>query len=40
MMKRSWKVILPGRPVFTMILMEDCDPLQVVLSIWGEGRVE
>lgn len=23
-----------------MVLMEDCDPLQVVQSIWPEGRVE
>lgn len=37
-MKRCWKVVLPGRPAFTMILMEDCDPVEVVKSIWPEGR--
>lgn len=36
-MKRCWKVVLPGRPAFTMILMEDCDPVEVVKSIWPEG---
>ncbi|HHZ8796615.1 TPA: hypothetical protein ACWMC5_005852 [Pseudomonas aeruginosa] len=39
-MKRCWKVVLPGRPALTMILMEDCDPLAVVKSIWPEGRIE
>lgn len=39
-MKRCWKVVVPGRPAFTMILMEDCDPVDVVKSIWPEGRVE
>lgn len=38
-MKRSWNVLIPGYPPFVLILMEDCDPLQVVLSIWGEGEV-
>lgn len=39
-MKRCWKVVLPGRPAVTMILMEDCDPVEVVKSIWPQGRVE
>ena len=25
---------------FAMILMEDCDPVEVVKSIWPEGRIE
>lgn len=39
-MKRCWNVLIPGRAPFVMILMEDCDPLQVVQSIWPQGRVE
>lgn len=39
-MKRCWKVILPGHAPFTLILMEDCDPLQVVRSIWPNAEVE
>lgn len=39
-MKRCWKVILPGMPEFVMILMEDCDPLAVVRSIWPEASVQ
>ncbi|HHM5244297.1 TPA: hypothetical protein ACRM7M_001932 [Pseudomonas aeruginosa] len=35
-MKRSWTVVV-GAKRFTMILMEDCDPLAVVKSIWPEG---
>lgn len=38
-MKRSWTVIV-GAKRFTMILMDDCDPLAVVKSIWPEGRIE
>ncbi len=38
-LKRSWTVIV-GAKRFTMILMEDCDPVDVVKSIWPEGRVE
>lgn len=38
-LKRSWTVIV-GAKRFTLILMEDCDPLAVVKSIWPEGRVE
>lgn len=38
-MKRCWKVILPGRPAFTMILMEDCDALLVARSIWPNAEV-
>ncbi len=38
-MKRSWTVIV-GAKRFTMILMEDSDPVDVVKSIWSEGRVE
>lgn len=39
-MKRSWNVLIPGRAPFVMILMEDCDPLQVVKSIWPEASVQ
>ena len=35
-MKRSWTVIV-GAKRFAMILMEDCDPVEVVKSIWPEG---
>lgn len=38
-MKRSWTVIV-GAKRFTMIVMDDSDPLAVVKSIWSEGRVE
>lgn len=38
-MKRCWTVIL-GTKRFTMVLMEDCDPLQVVQSIWPNAEVE
>lgn len=38
-MKRSWTVIV-GNKRFTMILMEDSDPVEVVKSIWPEGRIE
>ncbi len=38
-MKRSLTVIV-GAKRFTMILMEDCDPVEVVKSIWPQGRVE
>lgn len=38
-MKRSWTVSV-GNKRFTMILMEDCDPVEVVKSIWPEGRIE
>lgn len=38
-MKRCWTVIL-GTKSFTMVLMEDCDPLQVVKSIWPEANVQ
>lgn len=38
-MKRSWTVIV-GNKRFTMILMEDSDPVGVVKSIWPEGRIE
>lgn len=37
-MKRCWTVIL-GTKRFTMVLMEDCDPLQVVRSIWPTAEV-
>ncbi|AMO78035.1 hypothetical protein PcP3B5_46430 [Pseudomonas citronellolis] len=38
-MKRCWTVIL-GTQRFTMVLMEDCDPLAVVRSIWPEASVQ
>lgn len=38
-MKRSWTVIL-GTQRFTMVLMEDCDLLEVVRSIWPNAEVE
>lgn len=38
-MKRSLTVVV-GAKRFTMILLEDCDPLAVVKSIWPEGRIE
>jgi len=38
-MKRSWTVIL-GTKRFTMVLMEDCDQLAVVRSIWPEASVQ
>lgn len=38
-MKRSYTVQVPGYRPFTMILMEDADPAEVVRSIWPEGRV-
>lgn len=38
-MKRSWTVIV-GVKRFTMILMEDSDPVEVVKSIWPQGMVE
>lgn len=42
MTKRCWKVLLPGRVPFVMIVMtDDEDPLSVVQSIWGDkARVE
>lgn len=40
-MKRCWQVILPGYPIFTMVMMEDGNPLEIVQSIWGmEAMVE
>lgn len=40
-MKRCWTVLIPGKPIFTMILMEDdADALQVVRSIWPEATVQ
>lgn len=38
-MKRSLTVVV-GAKRFTMILLEDCDPVEVVKSIWPQGRVE
>lgn len=38
-MKRSWTVIV-GNKRFTLIVMDDSDPLEVVTSIWPQGRVE
>ena len=35
-MKRSWTVIV-GNKRFTLIVMDDSDPLAVVKSIWPEG---
>lgn len=41
MNKRIWRVILPGRPAFIMILMDDTeDALEVARSIWPGARVE
>lgn len=39
-MKRCWKVILPGRSAFSMILMnDDQDALTVARSIWPNAEV-
>lgn len=38
-MKRSWTVIV-GSKRFTLIVTDDSDPLEVVTSIWPQGRVE
>lgn len=38
-MKRSWTVIV-GAKRFTMIVMDESDPVEVVKSIWPQGRVE
>lgn len=41
MTKRCWKVPIPGRPPFSMILMnDDEDALTVARSIWPEARVQ
>lgn len=41
MTKRCWKVLLPGRHPFSMILMEDDeDALTVARSIWPEAQVQ
>lgn len=41
MRKRCWKVLLPGRPPFSMILMDDeDDALIVARSIWPEATVQ
>lgn len=40
MSKRCWKVLLPGRPAFSMILMDDeDDALTVARSIWPNAEV-
>lgn len=40
MSKRCWKVLLPGRPPFSMILMDDDeDALTVARSIWPNAEV-
>lgn len=38
-MKRSWTVIV-GNKRFTMIVLDDGDPVEVVKSIWPQGRVK
>ncbi|WP_339731440.1 hypothetical protein [uncultured Pseudomonas sp.] len=40
MTKRCWKVLLPVRPPFSMILMDDADDaLTVARSIWPNAEV-
>lgn len=40
MTKRCWKVLLPGRAPFSMILMDDeDDALTVARSIWPNAEV-
>ena len=40
MSKRCWKVLLPGRASFSMILMDDDeDALTVARSIWPNAEV-
>jgi hypothetical protein len=40
MKKRCWKVKLPGRQPFSMILMDDeDDALTVARSIWPDAEV-
>jgi len=40
MTKRCWKVLLPGLPPFSMILMDDeDDALTVARSIWPNAEV-
>jgi len=41
MNKRIWRVIVPGRTPFIMILMDDTeDALEVARSIWPNCEVE
>lgn len=40
MTKRCWKVLLPGRAPFSMILMDDADDaLTVARAIWPNAEV-
>lgn len=40
MKKRCWKVLLPGRPPFSMVILDDEeDALAVARSIWPDAEV-
>ena len=38
-MKRSYLIRVPGYRPFTMIMMEEGDPLTVARSIWPDAEV-
>ncbi len=38
-MKRAFTVLVPGFRPFTMIMMEEANPDEVVRSIWPLGRI-
>lgn len=40
MAKRSYLIRVPGYRPFTMIMMEEGDPLTVARSIWPEATVQ
>lgn len=40
MAKRSYLIRVPGYRPFTMIMMEEGDPLTVARSIWPNAEVE
>ena len=40
MAKRSYLIRVPGHRPFTMIMMEEGDPLTVARSIWPNAEVE
>ena len=40
MSKRAYTIHVPGYRPFTMIMMEEGDPLQAARSIWPEATVQ
>ena len=40
MAKRSYLIRVPGYRLFTMIMMEEGDPLQAARSIWPLAEVQ